>query len=98
MPPHLPGRCAIRARFRHPLWRIRGRPARSLRSAAMAEPPATEPSRRAAPGPLADLRVIDLSTVLAGPGCARYLGDFGADVVKVERPGEGDTLRHMGWS
>ncbi len=48
-------------------------------------------------GPLADLRVIDLATVLAGPGCARYLGDFGADVIKVERPGEGDTLRSMGW-
>ena len=51
----------------------------------------------ASPGPLADLRVIDLATVLAGPGCARYLGDFGADVIKVERPGEGDTLRSMGW-
>lgn len=48
-------------------------------------------------GPLADLRVIDLATVLAGPGCARYLGDFGADVIKVERPGGGDTLRSMGW-
>jgi crotonobetainyl-CoA:carnitine CoA-transferase CaiB-like acyl-CoA transferase len=49
------------------------------------------------PGPLADLRVVDLATVLAGPGCARYLADFGADVVKVERPGSGDTLRSMGW-
>jgi crotonobetainyl-CoA:carnitine CoA-transferase CaiB-like acyl-CoA transferase len=48
-------------------------------------------------GPLADLRVIDASTVLAGPACARYLADFGADVVKVERPGTGDTLRGMGW-
>jgi crotonobetainyl-CoA:carnitine CoA-transferase CaiB-like acyl-CoA transferase len=47
--------------------------------------------------PLADLRVVDLSTVLAGPGCARYLADFGADVIKVERPGSGDTLRSMGW-
>ncbi len=47
-------------------------------------------------GPLHDLRVIDLSTVVAGPGCARYLGDFGADVIKVERPG-GDTTRSMGW-
>ncbi len=47
-------------------------------------------------GPLADLRVIDLATVIAGPGCARYLGDFGADVVKVERP-EGDTARDLGW-
>lgn len=52
---------------------------------------------QASAGPLADLRVIDLATVLAGPGCARYLGDFGADVIKVERPGTGDTLRSMGW-
>jgi crotonobetainyl-CoA:carnitine CoA-transferase CaiB-like acyl-CoA transferase len=47
-------------------------------------------------GPLADLRVVDVATVIAGPGCARYLGDFGADVVKVERP-TGDTARDLGW-
>ncbi len=47
--------------------------------------------------PLSDLRVIDLSTVLAGPNCARYLADFGADVIKVEQPGNGDSLRGMAW-
>jgi len=47
--------------------------------------------------PLGNLRVIDLSTVLAGPNCARYLGDFGADVIKVEQPGTGDSLRGMAW-
>ncbi len=45
---------------------------------------------------LEGLRVIDMSTVLAGPGSARYLADFGADVVKVEAPA-GDGLRDMGW-
>ena len=49
-------------------------------------------------GPLADLRVVDLATVIAGPGCARYLGDYGADVVKVEKPPAGDSVRSMGWT
>jgi crotonobetainyl-CoA:carnitine CoA-transferase CaiB-like acyl-CoA transferase len=46
--------------------------------------------------PLADIRVVDISTVIAGPNCARHLADFGADVIKVERPG-GDSLREMAW-
>ena len=45
---------------------------------------------------LEGLRVIDIATVFAGPGVARHLGDFGADVVKVESPA-GDGVRRMGW-
>lgn len=58
---------------------------------------ARAPADPEAPGPLAGLRVIDCSTVVAGPGCARYLGDFGAEIIKVERPDGGDTTRAMGW-
>ena len=42
------------------------------------------------------MRVIDLSRVLAGPLATQTLGDLGADVVKVERPAEGDDTRHWG--
>jgi crotonobetainyl-CoA:carnitine CoA-transferase CaiB-like acyl-CoA transferase len=47
--------------------------------------------------PLHGLRVLDLSTLLAGPNCARYFADFGADVIKVERPDGGDSLRNLAW-
>jgi crotonobetainyl-CoA:carnitine CoA-transferase CaiB-like acyl-CoA transferase len=46
--------------------------------------------------PLAGLKVLDLSRVLAGPWAAQLLGDYGADVVKVERPGSGDDTRSWG--
>jgi crotonobetainyl-CoA:carnitine CoA-transferase CaiB-like acyl-CoA transferase len=56
-----------------------------------------DPSLR---GPLADVRVIDLSRLVAGNMLSAYLADFGADVIKVEREGKGDDLRSWreeGW-
>ncbi|MBX9942862.1 MAG: CoA transferase [Reyranella sp.] len=46
-------------------------------------------------GPLAGLRIVDISTVVAGPFAAGLLGDYGADVLKVEIPGVGDSLRAL---
>ena len=46
-------------------------------------------------GPLAHIKVLDLSRVLAGPWAAQLLGDYGADIIKIERPGGGDDTR--GW-
>ena len=50
---------------------------------------------RSADGPLAGLKVVEICSTIAGPACARLLGDFGADVIKIEPP-EGDPVRQMG--
>jgi formyl-CoA transferase len=49
-------------------------------------------------GPLAGLRVIEMGTLIAGPFCGQVLGDFGAEVIKIEDPGKGDPMRQWGRS
>ena len=52
-------------------------------------------SQPEAAGPLKGLKIVDISTVVAGPFAAGLLGDFGAEIVKVEMPGVGDSLRAL---
>ena len=47
-------------------------------------------------GPLADLRVIEMGQLLAGPFCGQLMADFGAEVIKIEPPGSGDPMRQWG--
>ena len=53
-------------------------------------------SNERGPRPLHGVRVLDLSRVLAGPYCTMFLGDMGAEVVKIEQPGRGDDTRSWG--
>lgn len=48
------------------------------------------------PGPLADLRVVETGSLIAGPFCGQLLADFGAEVIKVEDPARGDPMREWG--
>lgn len=49
-------------------------------------------------GPLKDLKVVEMGTLIAGPFCGQILGDFGADVIKIEDPKTGDPMRQWGRS
>ena len=49
-----------------------------------------------APSPLAGMRIVELANVVAGPSVGKHLSDFGAEVIKIERPGDGDSTRAMG--
>jgi formyl-CoA transferase len=65
----------------------------------MAEPPPSAAQAAAAAtagGPLADLTVVEMGTLIAGPFCGQILGDFGAEVIKIEDPRAGDPMRQWG--
>ena len=58
---------------------------------------ATDEKKQEAPkGPLADITVLELGVLIAGPFCGQLLGDFGAEVIKIEEPRTGDPMRNWG--
>ncbi len=67
----------------------------SSSSARPTSAPAAQPVARQPTGPLAGLRIIDMSTILAAPFATQIAADYGADVIKIEPPG-GDVFRHAG--
>jgi formyl-CoA transferase len=56
----------------------------------------SSPEAGASSGPLADLRVVEMGQLIAGPFCGQLLGDLGAEVIKLEPPGAGDPMRQWG--
>jgi formyl-CoA transferase len=59
-------------------------------------PNASNPAAATPHGALADVRVLELGTLIAGPFCGQLMGDMGAEVIKIEAPGQGDPMRHWG--
>lgn len=66
----------------------------TLSSAQTASPDGARARQLDFKGPLRGLKVIDAGTMIAGPLCTTLLADFGADVIKIELPGVGDSMRH----
>src|SRR3954464_13568750 len=64
-----------------------------MSEATKTEPATDAPATSAPAGPLAGVRIIDLTSVMMGPYATMILGDYGADIIKVESP-DGDVMRH----